>query len=123
LIIGNRVFVCCAAGDKARVEEICKRLERSGLNIEIAGLSDGHERGLEDVIESARLVLVFFPIGRPLSVKHLTGIWKLPSGRPREYQKTGSSSFLLGWKSATFQNVWTTFNSSTTLKHKVSIRS
>jgi uncharacterized protein (TIGR02145 family) len=60
LIKGSRIFVCCATADKARAEETCKRLDASGLNIEIAGLSDGAERGPEDGIESARFVLVFF---------------------------------------------------------------
>lgn len=60
MIMENRIFVCCAAADKARAEVICKRLDGAGLNIEIAGLSNGGERALEDAIESARFVLVFF---------------------------------------------------------------
>ena len=60
MIKGNRIFVCCAAADKSRAEETCTRLDGSGLNIEIAGLSNDDERGVEDGIESARFVLAFF---------------------------------------------------------------
>jgi uncharacterized protein (TIGR02145 family) len=58
--MGDRLFVCCAAADKARAEETCKRLGSAGLNIEIIALSNGGEREIENAIASARFVLVFF---------------------------------------------------------------
>ena len=56
----SRLFVCRAAMDRASAEETCQRLERAGLNLELIGLSNGHEGEAENAIASARFVLVFF---------------------------------------------------------------
>jgi TIR domain len=58
--VGNLVCAWCADEDKARTEEICRKLDGSGLNIEIAGRWTGHEPWLEDRMASARFVLAFF---------------------------------------------------------------
>jgi uncharacterized protein (TIGR02145 family) len=60
VIVRNQILVCCAMADKASAEEICRRLDAVGLNIQIPGLSNGDETALENGIASARFFLVFF---------------------------------------------------------------
>lgn len=60
----DRIFVCYASEEKTRVEEICKRLEGAGLNPwmdkEDSPLAKDREKEIEENIQSARFILIFF---------------------------------------------------------------
>jgi uncharacterized protein (TIGR02145 family) len=60
VIGGNRIWVSYATTDKIRAEEICRRLDAAGLDIQIDGLSNEDEKAVENGIASARFFLVLF---------------------------------------------------------------
>jgi TIR domain/Fibrobacter succinogenes major domain (Fib_succ_major) len=60
VIVENRIWVSCATADKARAEEICKKLGVVGLDIEIDGILNDDEKAIENGIASARFFMIFF---------------------------------------------------------------